>query len=150
MDAPRYSWGELVTCAANRDAWSSLVQAIKGPRVHIAIQQPDPAVHHTYITRSRTARARSDPAAQHSPEMRSKAQKANRSESNISAAKYRARDTHEVFFRRPALLQKGKPKKKRPKKSPPLTNKERHQFARDHYRIHHGSSISTTPSIAAT
>ena len=39
MDSPNYSWEELKKFAANRDAWSSLVNSIKGPCVLITMRR---------------------------------------------------------------------------------------------------------------
>ena len=37
MDAPSYSWPELVKLAANRDQWRSIVNALKGPSVNVTL-----------------------------------------------------------------------------------------------------------------
>ena len=61
---------------------------------------------------------------------------------------YLARDAHEMFFRptdgSKRRRQRSKlPKKRKKRKTAGLTDKQRAQFARDHYALHHGSS---TPS----
>ena len=59
----------------------------------------------------------------------------------ISAARYRARDVHEAFFR-PKSKQPTKHKRKTKAESkPPLTDKQRAAWAHAHYVIHHGSPM---------
>ena len=62
------------------------------------------------------------------------------------ARKYLARDAHEAFFR---PCEKGKrkralrqPSKKRRRKDPPLTNKQRQAWAREHFEQNHGNRDS--------
>ena len=67
-----------------------------------------------------------------------------------ATAKYRARDAHEAFFRpkQPATRRSARLHQRKPKQKPtkPWTNKQRQQFARDHYARHHGPSSSPLPS----
>ena len=67
-----------------------------------------------------------------------------------NAVKYRDRDAHEAFFRRPGHQQIRQRKRKpiKPPKTPPLTNKQRQQFARDYYQLNFGKS--STPTKASS
>ena len=136
MDAPDYTWEELKQLAANRDSWRnlSLVNAIKGPRVHIQLTTSPPRANQT----KPPAMSKSHPTTRPSTTDNSNNRAAT------ASAKYRARDTHEMFFRRPRFQPPRK--KKTAHKPPPLTDKQRQQFARDHYQLHHGTTSLQAPS----
>ena len=113
-----------------RDTWRSLVDAIKTPRTHVVMQTQTmtrTADPHGYIT------TRSQTHTCPEPKSRTDAVSANpKSKTRTVVVKYRDRDTHMVFFHRPP--QPLKKKTSSPKKTRPLINKERQQFARDHYQ----------------
>ena len=39
MDAPNYSWKELVQLTETHDTWRQMVQTVKGSRVHVDMRQ---------------------------------------------------------------------------------------------------------------
>ena len=137
MDAPDYTWEELKQLAANRDSWRSIVNAIKGPRVHIQLTNSplqDNQAKPPIKSKPRPNRTTRPPATDKS------------NTTTAAAAKYRARDAHELFFRRPRFQPPRKKKTAPAPKPPPLTDKQRQQFARDHYQLHHGTTSSQAPS----
>ena len=113
MDAPDYSWEELKMLAANRDTWRSLVNTIKGPRVSITMRQS------TSQPKQRTTK----PTGQHSHTTRLGSQSLPNTKPRSAAEKYRDRDAHEAFFRRPPQPRKRKAAPP-PKPPPPPTNSE--------------------------
>ena len=142
MDAPSFMWDELVKFAENRDAWRAMVKTVRsGSRVQVDIRSRQ-------YGQFSSCRATQPTAQQQQRKTRSKSrlQPAPRT----MAAKYRDRDRHEAFFRKPAdKMTRAKPKTKPKKKKPiPLTDKERRQFAREHYARHHG--MQTTPAMTPT
>ena len=153
MDAPDYSWTELKQMAANRDAWRTIVHSLRDDsRLKITISDSS-----TKVTTKTAPKPRLQPCASHhkpNPVIKPKTE----------AVKYRDRDAHEAFFRprqppprRSVRLQSKKNRVQKRKSKVPLTNKQRQQFARDHYALHHGDTnllhtstcISKPPTPAA-
>ena len=136
MDVPKgFTWDEMQKLTSDRVVWRGRVNSLRnGPRVTVDMNEAVPG----RIAPRRSARLR-QPQAPNNPKQ----------VVSPSARKYLARDAHEAFFRPGG---KGKQKRSRhqtkPKKkgkNPPKTDKERVAWAREHYRLHHGS-ISTPDS----
>ena len=65
--------------------------------------------------------------------------------------KYRKRDAHAAFFHPNLKMTQKKTKPKLKRKPKPLTNKQRQQFARQHYELNHGNkSNDNNTSICFT
>ena len=114
MDAPEYSWTELVQLAHNRDAWRALVKSIR----QNSINESRWVYKSGYDTRSKATKSSSLITRKESS---SSAKSSDRDSTTATiantAAKYRARDTHEAFFR-PMLKLISKPlKRKKSRKS---------------------------------
>ena len=131
MDLPiKLSWAELLELAKNRDGWRHRVHALRNNNgVSINMNDSLPG---------RLATRRSARHMQPSAQAPSK-----QAPASPSARKYLARDAHEAFFR-PG--EKGKRKRgsgqvrsKKRRKNTPWTDKQRASWAREHYRLNHGS-----------
>ena len=133
MDAPNLTFSELEDLAANRKRWKEHVISKFGKitrKKTIANRAPKPATNTltslptavTSITRTTNRTSSNKPATN-------------------TANTYRQRDAKAILLY-PALYSKHKPKPKpkpKQKQTKPLTNKQRHQFARAHYQLHHGT-----------
>ena len=132
MDVPDYSWEGLIQLASGRDAWRELVQAIKTPRIKIDFtSSKTTAVHtrHSYNTRTRPS-----PMSATQPVMNHSTTSPITTTAAKNAAKYRARDTHNLFF---SGRIKWKPKKKKAQPKP-LTHKQKLEEYKQYCELHYG------------
>ena len=127
MDVPaRLSWGDLKELTANRHSWRKRVFSLLTVTVTI-----NPSL----------------PGCLSSPHRISRIQqlKTNKSAEPPSTKRYISRDTHEASFRPPGEKDKRKRgdrhhKSQKRRKSPALTDKQRAEWARAHYELHHGTN----------
>ena len=140
MDTPvGYSWQELVQLASNRDSWRARVQRLKQPsRVEVTIN-PDA------------------PGAKAKPPQQNKIPQHAETKSTTTCNNYPDRDAHEMFFRPKSKSTSTRthkyntrPKAKSKAKPRPLTDKQRAQWAREHYEQHHGTTATTTTHTTPT
>ena len=147
MDVPtKYSSSEFVQLAKNRDNWRMRVRSLKqGTTVTITMSVGDKP------TRRFGRRRRPPHPTLYTPVKNRKHKHAvntpTSSEKTVKATqRYLKRDAHEVFFRvgtkRNRRRTPVRPKAKRPR---PLTDKERVEFAKEHYELHHDNRTAPTP-----
>ena len=125
-----------------RDIWRQWVRALRNG-VSASTENCVPTTTHQYNTRNKVDTIPPDNQTVIIPTTTTELRKRS------AMPKYPACDTHEMFFRptdgRKWRRQRSKlPQKRKKWKKSDLTDKQRAQFARDHYTLYHGPSA---PSI---